>query len=115
MDANIRGLSIIDGEPEPPKDFLLMQNYPNPFNQGTFFELDLEEQSNISLEIFNTRGQIIRTIYEGVKSAGSHRFYWDGFDENGRALSTGVYFYKFSATRKNDKAFISTKKMLMLR
>lgn len=82
------------GEPDLvhlPESIRLHQNYPNPFNPGTTISYELTEAADISIEIFNTVGQRVGFIEEGIKSSGSHSVQWSG--EN---LSSGVYFYRLN-------------------
>ncbi|MCB0304106.1 MAG: T9SS type A sorting domain-containing protein, partial [Calditrichaeota bacterium] len=87
----------------------LQQNYPNPFNPSTTIEYDLPEDGRIALVIYNNLGQKIRTLYEGTQLAGTHRISWDGRDDRGKALASGVYFYTLKAAN-----IVQTKKMLLI-
>lgn len=75
-----------------PEDFHLLPNYPNPFNAGTTISFDAPGVRPIELHIFDLLGRRIKTIYQGVSFAGRNVFHWDGTDEGGRSVSTGVYF-----------------------
>jgi hypothetical protein len=108
------------------KNTALIGNYPNPFNPSTTikfsvgnnnkFHSNLEgwKQSGrgglISLDIFNIKGQKIKTLFEGMLEAGEHSFVWNGEDDNGRSVGSGVYFYKL----KTD-SFTDIKKMILLK
>jgi hypothetical protein len=74
-----------------PEGFALFQNYPNPFNPTTSFTYQLPEATDISLKIFNILGQKIATIYNGQQKMGTHIATWDGKNDSGIAMSTGVY------------------------
>lgn len=91
-----------------PTSFGLSQNYPNPFNGRTSFVLALPVASDYKVTIYNVAGQVVRT-FEG-SGVGNRTIVWDGNDANGRAVSSGVYFYKAVA-----KDFSTTKKMLYLK
>jgi len=96
-----------------PKGFQLLQNYPNPFNSSTTIPYQIPSRvsdSPIKLRIFNTRGQLVKTLVEGVREAGSHSVVWDGRDERGRVVSSGVYFYRLRAGE-----LVRTRKMLLIR
>ncbi len=80
-----------------PKAFALHQNTPNPFNPVTEIAFDLPEETNASLEVYNMIGQKVRTLTDGTLSAGAHKLVWNGTDDNGKELPSGVYFYKLSA------------------
>ena len=88
----------------------LMQNFPNPFNPETWIPFQLAEESNVTIDIFNPTGEIIRTLSLGKMSAGDYSTHtkaahWDGKNYDGETVSSGIYFYnikagEFSATRK---------------
>jgi enediyne biosynthesis protein E4 len=90
--------------------YKLFQNYPNPFNQQTTITFMLPKNSNVILTIYNTTGQIIIHIVNQNKSAGIHAFKWDGKDEFGNDVTSGVFLYHF----KTDE-FSQIKKMLILK
>jgi hypothetical protein len=92
-----------------PSGFALAQNYPNPFNPSTTIEYSLATRSVVTIEIFNILGQRVRTLVNGSQSAGSHKIEWSGTDEEGKAVSTGVYLYRLQA---GD--VILSKKMMLL-
>jgi hypothetical protein len=93
-----------------PTEFALSQNYPNPFNPSTEIRFDLPVTTNVRLSIFNIQGQEIRTLINGNMEAGAQHVTWDGTDNSGKNISSGVYFYRISA----DK-FSQTKKMMLLK
>jgi len=76
-----------------PKAFALKQNYPNPFNPSTEIAFSLEQASTINLTIFNVLGQKVKVLADGSKQAGTHSLSWNGTDEMGALVSTGLYFY----------------------
>ena len=76
------------------KGFQLFQNYPNPFNPITAIRYNLPTNSEVRLSIFNTTGQLVRTLVDNTQSAGMHTVVWDGRDEMGQAVSSGVYLYR---------------------
>ncbi len=89
----------------------LFQNYPNPFNPTTLIQFNLERPEKVDLEIFNILGQKVRTILAGEEfAAGPYTFLWDGKDQRGRALSSGVYFY-----RLQTPTYLQTKKMMLVK
>ncbi len=93
-----------------PYNFLLYQNYPNPFNPDTELRFYIPEAAHVKLEIYNLLGQSIRVLTEGQMVAGSHIFRWDGKDDFGTAVSSGVYLYRISAG-----GFLGVKKMVLMR
>jgi flagellar hook assembly protein FlgD len=72
----------------------LSQNYPNPFNPVTTIGFTLPEASEASLEIFNVRGQKVKSLFSGLKAAGEHRVQWNGTDSANRPVSSGLYYYR---------------------
>jgi Zn-dependent metalloprotease len=88
----------------------MSQNYPNPFNPSTSIEFNLPRDGVVSLGIFDTRGRLVRTLTEGPWEAGSHTVIWDGRSDRGRALASGVYYYRLRAA---DKTF--SRRMVLLR
>jgi hypothetical protein len=89
----------------------LSQNYPNPFNPTTTIEFALREQSKVTLRVYNVAGQLVRTLVDDVKAPGVvHTAIWDGRDNRGQSVSSGVYFYKLTS-----KNFVQTRKMVLLK
>ena len=72
----------------------LITNYPNPFNPDTNIVFDLAKNALVKLEIYNIRGQLIRTLLNDEISAGRYNVQWDGKDDSGRYVATGIYFYQ---------------------
>ena len=99
--AKITGEQFALGEGIPDR-FQLYQCYPNPFNMRTTISYDLPKsdkrvEHDVFLRIVNTLGQIIRVLFEGKQSAGRHKIEWDGRDDFGRVVASGVYFYELCA------------------
>lgn len=80
-----------------PTEFGLHQNYPNPFNPETSIAFDLPEAAYVKIEIFNILGQHVKTLINEAKSAGSYEIQWNATDDNGRKVSSGIYFYLMQA------------------
>jgi len=118
-DARLVNSKGIDKEFRPwamiPKRNLLLQNFPNPFNPETWVPYQLAEDSEVVVRIYSTTGQVIRTMYLGYKGAGSYvgkdkSVYWDGKNEAGEQVSSGLYFYTMQAG-----AFTAIGKMVIAR
>lgn len=77
-----------------PESFELKQNHPNPFNPGTEIQYSLRRPGYVTLEVYNLLGQKIKTLVDEYQAAGSHDIPWDGRNEAGNTVSSGVYFYK---------------------
>lgn len=90
--------------------FQLEQNYPNPFNPTTTIEYELNRSDKIQLEIFNIRGEKVKTLVNEFQNAGSYRIQWDGTNSNGSKLSSGIYFYTIKSGGE-----VSTKKMILIK
>jgi hypothetical protein len=96
-----------------PRSFALEQNYPNPFNAATVitFSIDAAGAVDSRLEIFNVLGQKVTTLHRGeLPGQGSYSFTWDGTDEDGLSVASGVYFYRLSLGDKDE-----TRKMVLLK
>ena len=86
------------GVPTPAFATLLGANYPNPFNPSTKFSFALDRDAQVSLAVFDLRGHLVRTVVEGRLAAGdySNAYAWDGRDDQGRAVTSGTYFYRLT-------------------
>ncbi|UCD18549.1 MAG: T9SS type A sorting domain-containing protein [Candidatus Zixiibacteriota bacterium] len=93
-----------------PEDFVLHQNYPNPFNPTTIVRFALPEPANVTLDVYNILGQKVISLVDRQLQAGYHSVTWDGRDNSGRSVASGVYFYQMSAGNQTDR-----KKMLLLK
>ncbi|MCI0550501.1 MAG: right-handed parallel beta-helix repeat-containing protein, partial [Anaerolineae bacterium] len=80
----------------PPGTSSLAQNYPNPFNPATTIRFRLNERQRVRLVIFDITGQRVRTLVEGELPAGEQAISWDGSDQQGRLVASGVYFYELA-------------------
>jgi len=93
-----------------PAEFELRQNYPNPFNPGTEIEYTLRKSGKVILEIYNLLGQKVRTLVREHQSPGFYHLTWDGKNERGEKVSSGIYFYRLEM----NGAF-QTKRMVLLK
>ncbi len=92
----------------------LTGNYPNPFNPITNVNFSLKADSKVSLSIYNVRGHRVKTLVADNMQAGYHSIVWDGRDDNGKSVSSGIYFSGFDATDKLGD-YTSVKKMILLK
>ena len=90
--------------------FILSQNHPNPFNPTTTIEYSLPARSHVTITVYNLLGRRVKTLFDGEKTYGPHSVIWDGTDNNGKTVGTGIYFYQI----KTDEA-VESKKMLLLK
>jgi flagellar hook assembly protein FlgD len=95
-----------------PGTFALSQNYPNPFNSATVIRFALPTSKDVELAIFNLAGQQVASLVQGMREAGTYTISWDGRDDNGRALASGVYLYRLQAGNGQE---VETRKLLLLR
>ncbi len=96
-----------------PEETVLLANYPNPFNPETWIPYQLSDAADVSLTVYSARGLVVRQLSLGHKAAGlyesrSRAVYWDGKNEQGEPVASGVYFYTLTA---GD--FTATRKMLL--
>ncbi|OGC94823.1 MAG: hypothetical protein A2142_05975 [candidate division Zixibacteria bacterium RBG_16_48_11] len=94
-----------------PTDFALSQNYPNPFNATTLIQFALPRSSQVKLEIFNVLGQKVVTLVDEELQAGYKQVTWDGRDQKGNIVSSGIYFYRLRAGNQ----FTEMKKMVLIK
>jgi hypothetical protein len=95
---------------ELPVDYALFQNYPNPFNPTTTIRFSVPETNNVTINVFNTLGEEVRTLFLGQVERGTYSMKWDGKDNSGSFVSSGMYIYKMTAGRFN-----MSKKMMYLK
>jgi hypothetical protein len=88
----------------------LHNNYPNPFNPTTTISFSLKEREMVTLSIYNLKGQKIRTLESTELESGQHSIIWNGDDQNGNVVSSGIYFYKL-----DTDSYSATKKMVMMK
>jgi phosphodiesterase/alkaline phosphatase D-like protein len=100
-----------------PRTFAISQNYPNPFNPETLIDLALPAESRVILDVYNITGQLVRRLVSERKAAGYHKVSWDGKDNRGQSVPSGIYLYRISAVDINDptKNFTRVKKMVLLK
>ena len=85
-------------------------NYPNPFNPETTISYSVKDAGAVSIEIYNAKGQLVRTLVNEHKATGNYSIVWNGRDNNNQAVSSGVYFYKMLAGK-----YSSTRKMILMK
>jgi hypothetical protein len=115
------GIELVKLQPTPltsvsqgvgtPSAFALLQNYPNPFNPSTTIRFSVSQGGSAMLEIYDLTGRHVRTLLSGEVSAGTHSVQWDGRDERGSSVGSGVYFYRLRLGSKLE----SSRKMILMR
>lgn len=93
-----------------PAEYLLSQNYPNPFNPSTTIDYTLPTTARIELVVLNELGQRVTTLASGLTPPGRHQAYWNGCNDSGEPVASGVYLYRLSAGE-----FVHSRKMLLLK
>jgi len=96
MDVQV---SLEEDNKEVPSGFSLLQNYPNPFNPQTNISFTLPEEGEVNLKIYNLKGQLVKVMVNRRLESGLHTFIWDGKDNSGKDLPSGIYFYKLTADK----------------
>jgi hypothetical protein len=97
-----------------PSIIKLYGNYPNPFNPNTTINYSLNKDSKVTIEIYNIKGQKVRTLVNKKQFAGYHTVMWNGKDNSGKIAASGLYFYKM-VSEGNNGDYTSTKKMILLK
>ena len=98
-----------------PKETALLLNYPNPFNPETWIPYQLAESAEVTLTIYDMNGKLVRRLVLGHQAAGmyqsrSRAVYWDGRNQLGESVASGLYFYTLTAGE-----FMATRRMLILK
>jgi len=93
-----------------PMEYTLGQNYPNPFNPSTILSYSLPQAAKVRLDIYNLKGQLVKTLVNTHQEAGQHNAVWNGKDMNNRSVASGVYLYRLSNPNKTI-----TKRMLLVK
>ena len=113
--AYLRGIVVLEQLLDHllPKETALLSNYPNPFNPETWIPYQLAEPADVTLQIYSINGTLVRTLALGHQPAGMYHnrnraAYWDGRNEHGEVVASGVYFYTLMT-----RDFIATRKMLI--
>jgi len=110
--AKLTGLPEQDeGEIIPENIFYLGQNYPNPYTHNTTISYAIPKSGVVSLKIYNIKGQLVRTVVDEHREKGHYTEIWDGKNDNGKPVSSGIYFYKL----ETDDSKSQIKKMLLIR
>ena len=111
LTRNLLDKTIPTSAPSEVKTFALYQNYPNPCTHNTTISYAIPKSGNVSLKVYNIKGQLVKTIVDAHKEEGYYTATWDGKDENGKPVSSGIYFYKL----ETDNSQSQIRKMLLIR
>ena len=104
-------MSPVSNEDEviPVSATMLKGNYPNPFNPETTISYDIKDPASVRLNVYNLKGQLVRSLVNENQNAGRYRVVFDGRDEKGNPLASGIYLYRFTA---GD--YSHTRKMMLM-
>lgn len=103
--------ATVDVTPQPvPEVFDLSQNYPNPFNPVTHIQFSLANKAKVKLEVFNVLGQRVKTLVDSDMAPGKHEVIWDGRNDAGARVGSGLYFYRLKA---GD--YVKSRKMILIK
>jgi hypothetical protein len=101
------------GLTDPIKEFTIFNNYPNPFNSTTQIKYNIPQSGKVKLIIYNILGQKVKTLVDAIQNTGKYSVIWDGRNEYGNEVGSGVYFY--TVVYKSEKVSERTKKILLLK
>lgn len=107
--VNSQATSVVDRTVSLPRAFQLRQNYPNPFNPATAIDYYLTKDSSVTLRIYNIQGRVVRTLVDAKQSPGEKTVRWDGKNDSGKVVSSGVYLYNLQA-----EGYSESRKMLFV-
>jgi len=104
-------VEVEDNDILPMYEIELFQNYPNPFNPTTTISFSIPEESKVELSVYNIKGQKVRTLTNNNFDKGNHSVVWNGIDDTGNSVGSGVYLYKLNVNGKSE----SVNKCLLLK
>jgi hypothetical protein len=102
--------AAIDGSSALPNEYKLYQNYPNPFNPSTKIKFTLPETARVTVRVYDMLGREVRKLVNTEQSAGTHEVMWNGDNDMGQKVASGIYLYSVSTNK-----FVQTKKMVLLK
>jgi hypothetical protein len=109
VDHCLPAIPVMD-KPAVPATYELSQNWPNPFNASTVIDFGLPEDGHVAFGVYDVLGRRIRVLIDGYRPAGYHSVTWNGRDNNGREVASGIYFYRLTT-----KAFTESRKMVLVK
>jgi len=96
-------------------EFQLFQNYPNPFNLTTTIKYQIAKPCKVRITIYNNKGQVIKTLIDKNMSPGIYKIAWNGKDDNGLKVTSGIYFYIVSTSNIFEPIYYNAKKLIFLK
>jgi PKD repeat protein len=106
----VKSLTSRSGGANVPTDYGLFQNYPNPFNPATSISFSVPATTQATLDVFNILGMKVATVFDGMAQAGRNEVIWDGKNNNGEMVASGIYFYRLKTA-----SFEQTRKMVLMK
>jgi len=114
--AAVRNLGAANPYASIPQTYALGQNYPNPFNPETTIPFSIPTESKVKLEVYNLLGQKVAILEDGILQSGNHHRIWDGRNDAGSIVSSGIYFVKMEAEGTVlDKKFSGSNKLILMK
>jgi hypothetical protein len=110
VDRDGEFLSMVQSVTTPHRDVELYQNRPNPFNPSTRIDFYLPSRAQVTLSVYDVRGKLVRTLVDQPSQFGHHSIVWNGTDNGGGSVSSGIYFYRLQTDNK-----VITKKLVVVK
>ncbi len=107
-------VAIVGADDEVVTTTKLLSNYPNPFNPVTNIAYSIKDVGNVTIDVYNLKGQLVKSLVNEVKETGDYTVIWNGRNNTNKSVSSGVYFYKM-VSDSNVGRYTSTKKMILLK
>ena len=111
------GVTSVENETPVPLRFELHQNFPNPFNPSTTIMFEVPWQSRVTIAVYNLLGQRVATLVNDEKPSGRYSLMWNGRNDDGAPVATGIYFYRIHAESLSGQkqTFVETRKMILVK
>ena len=107
-------LRAVNGRVGAPAEFALSQNYPNPFNPSTAIRYQLAKPGRVEVVLYNVRGVRVATLLDRSQAEGYYSLRWSGADDRGRALASGVYFYRITVKSEGGRLLFTKQRRMAL-
>ncbi|MBN1164653.1 MAG: T9SS type A sorting domain-containing protein [Candidatus Krumholzibacteriota bacterium] len=107
---NSTNVDITGTNEQTPRVYSLAQNFPNPFNPSTTIKYEMKKKGRVRIRVYDVTGKLVKTLVSAVRDAGPHTVNWDGENNAGHKVASGIYFY-----RMETEDFVKAKKMVLLR
>jgi len=108
-------VSVLNHTLSVPTEFSLSNNYPNPFNPSTTFRLNVPQMANVEISIYNILGEKVKTMSFENLAIGSHEITWEGKNDNGVNVASGIYLMRVKASSSSKEIFSATKRLALVK